>query len=151
MKGLWQLVVSALLGFCVGAALDETLHTIRNRQAKAKDRDSNEVFQRRVRCKSLADDFVTKATDDNTSLFLERIEFSPARHSCVGAFTRAMSGKRGTLYSYEAIDILTGETLYSGECAENDATSFIFCGNGRNMELIDKRDKTLEAALSSKE
>jgi hypothetical protein len=147
MNKLWQFVLVALLSLCVGAALDEALHVIRNRKSEARDRDSNELFQRRLRCKSEADVYARKSSEDNSTLMLEKVEFSPARRSCIGAFTRAISGKTGTLYSYEAIDILTGETLYSGDCAENDATSRIFCGNGRNMELIEKRDKTLEAAL----
>jgi len=148
MKKLWQMVLIALVGICVGAALDEAVHVVRNRQSQAIDRDSNELFQRRVRCKSLADDFVKKSSDESTNLLLERVEYSPARHSCIGAFTR-VHGRRGTLYSFEAIDILTGETLYSGECTrENDANSRFSCGNGRDVQLIEKRDETLESALS---
>jgi hypothetical protein len=97
----------ALLSLCVGAALDEALHMARNRKSEARDRDSNELFQRRLRCKSEADAYARRSSEDNSTFMLvEKVEFSPARHSCIGAFARAMSGRRGT--------------LYSGECAEND-------------------------------
>jgi hypothetical protein len=151
MKRLWPFVLVALISLCLGAALDEAMRTVRNRQSRARDRDGDEVFQQRVRCKSLADDFVKKSSDDSTTLFLERVEFSSARHSCIGAFMRVLAGKRGTVYSYEAIDILTGEALYSGTCVGNDANSRIFCGNGRDMELTGERNKTFADALSSKE
>ncbi len=157
MNKPWQFVLGALLSLCVGAALDEALHMARNRKSEARDRDSNELFQRRLRCKSEADAYARRSSEGNSTFMLvEKVEFSPARHSCIGAFARAMSGRRVTLYSYEAIDILTGETLYSGECAENDAASRIFCGNGRNVELTGITPKStlasrwLEFALGTK-
>src|SRR6266496_296725 len=147
MKPFWKFVLVLLVGLCVGGGLDETLHVLRDRKANAATQSSNEAFQRRLQCKHLADDYVQKNSDESTSVFLDRVEFSPARHSCIAAVTRAKSGNRITLYEYEAVDILTAETLFSGECNENDANSRIFCGNGRDVQLMDKRDKALEAAL----
>jgi len=80
---------------------------------------------------------------------LEKVEFSPARRSCVAAFTRITSGKRGDIWSYETIDILTGEALFSDDCLENDERSTIFCGNGRDVQLRARRDKALKEALSN--
>jgi hypothetical protein len=150
MKQSWKFTLVVLVGLSLGAGLDETLHIIRDRKAGTNP-VSDETFQQRLQCKRLADDYVQKNSDDNTSVFLERVEYSPARRSCIAAVTRAKSGNRITLYEFGAVDLLTAETLFSGECDENDANSRIFCGNGRNMQLIDKRDKTLEAALTSKD
>jgi hypothetical protein len=149
MRPFWKFVLVLLVGLCVGAGLDETLHVLRYRKANAATQVSNETFQRRLQCKHLADDYVTKNSDDHTSLLLDRVDFSPSRHSCIVALSRTSSGHGITLYGYETVDILSAETLFSGECNENDPNSRIFCGNGRDMQLMEKRDKTLEAALKS--
>lgn len=124
-KKRWGPILVALVGLCVGTGLDEALRLARNRNLKTRHQDISEAFQRRVRCREFANDFVKKSSDDNTALFLERIDFSPARDSCIAAVSRAISGKRGTLWSYETIDILTDETLLSGGC-NDDANSRIF-------------------------
>jgi hypothetical protein len=148
MKRFWQLLLVALLGISVGAAFDETLHTIRNRKAQDASRDGNELFQRRLRCKREADDFARKASESNSSLVPEKVEYSPSRHSCIASFTRITSGKRMELWSFETIDILTGESLFSDDCVENDPSNKRFCGNGRDMNLRKGRDDALEATLS---
>ena len=79
---------------------------------------------------------------------LEKVEFSPARRSCVGEFTRITAGKRAEVWSYETIDILTGEILFSGDCIQNDPNASTFCGKGRDMQLREDRDKVLNDALS---
>lgn len=149
MKPLWKFVLVSLVGLCIGAGLDETLHVLRYRKANAATQVSKESFQRLLQCKHLADDYVTKNTDDHTSLLLDRVDFSPARHSCIVALSRTSSGHGITLFGYETVDILSAETLFSGECNENDPNSRIFCGNGRDLQLMVKRDKTLEAASKS--
>lgn len=149
MKQFWKFVLVTLVGLCVGAGLDETLHVLRDRKARAETQSSDEAFKRRLQCKPLAEEYVTKNSDDHTSLSLDRVDFSPTRHSCIVALSRTSSGHGITLYGYETVDILTAETLFSGECNENDPTSRIFCGNGRDMQLIEKRDKTLESALKN--
>jgi len=159
MKKLWLFVIVALVGICVGAAIDEALHAARNRKSQAKDRDSNELFQHRLRCKAVADDYARANSDDSSTLFLERVDFSPSRHSCIASFTRWTTGKRKLqrcncfveIHDYEAVDLLSGETLSSGECVENDPDSTLFCGNGRDMRLDAERSKALESALVSKE
>src|SRR5437868_15496676 len=143
MKRLWHFALVALLGLCAGVALDEAWHAFR-------DRADAEVFQHRLRCRTLADAYTKNNSDEYTTLDLERIDFSPNRHSCVAAISRAMSDRRGNVwsYGYETVDIITGETLFSGSCIENNAQASTFCGNGRNMKLREKRDKELETALS---
>jgi hypothetical protein len=144
MRRLWPFALVALVGLCLGVALDEARHM-------ALNRNNVEVFQQRLRCKSVADDYVKKNSDDNSTLFLERVGFSPSRRSCVAAFTRWTTAKRGEIHDYETIDILSGETLFSDGCIENDPESTTFCGNGRDMQLWKERENVLETALSSKE
>jgi hypothetical protein len=148
MNKLWLLVLVAVVGIGAGFAIDEALHASRNRQSQAKERAGNELFQRRLRCKSEADDYAKKSSESNSELMVEKVEFSPARHSCVASFTRITSGKRLEIWSYETIDVLTGETLYSEQCIENDPNDKRFCGNGRDREITNGRDDALAAALS---
>jgi hypothetical protein len=150
MKRFWQFALVGLIGICVGAALDETLHTVRNRKSQAQEQVSKELFQRRLRCKSEADEYAKKQSDDTSSFVLEQVEYSPVRHSCVASFTRITTGKRLELWSYETIDILTGESLFSEECVENVPSDRRFCGNGRDMALRKGREDAL-ATTQSKE
>ena len=69
MKNLWPLVFVALVSLCVGAVLDEGLHVIRGSRSKVSNAKSTDVFQRRVRCKILADEYAKKSSDNNTTLF----------------------------------------------------------------------------------
>jgi hypothetical protein len=141
---LWQFLLIALAGLCIGAALDEGLHAIRNRSG-------DEVFQQRLHCRTFADAYVKKNSDANTSLILERVDFSPGRRSCVATISKAANWGRGTTWwSYETVDIVTGEMLFKGDCNGNDAKATSFCGNGQDMELMQKRDKALETALSQR-
>lgn len=145
----WKFTLVVLVSLSVGAGLDEALHVTRDRKARTANQVSNEAFRQRLECKRLADDYVQNNSDDHTRLLLDRVDFSPSRHSCIVALSRTSSGHGITLYGYDTVDILTAETLFSGECNENDPNSRIFCGNGRDMQLIERRDKTLEAALKS--
>ena len=136
------------VGIGTGIVVDEGLHTIRNQQSKPQKANEAELFQQRLRCKSEADAYAKASSQGNVSLVPEKIEFSPARHSCIVEFTRITAGKRSEIWSYETIDILTGESLYSGDCIENDPKASHFCGNGRDMSLRDGRDKALADAVS---
>jgi hypothetical protein len=151
MKQTWKFVVVVLFALCIGAGLDETLHVIRDQKTKVEDRSSHETFQQRLQCKSLADDYAKKNSENNSTLFLERVDFSPSRRSCVAAFTRWTTGKRGELHDYETIDIVSGETLFSAVCIENDPKATTFCGNGRDLRLDQERKKALEDALAKSE
>src|SRR5580700_6812145 len=104
-KKAWLFTLALLAGVCVGAGSDEAFHAVRNRRSKAGDQDSEEVFQRRLRCKTAADDYVRRSSDENSTLVLEKVDFGPARRSCVGSFTRITAGKRAEIWSYETIDI----------------------------------------------
>jgi hypothetical protein len=134
----------AVAGFMVGRSFPAHTTT----QSQAKERDGNELFQRRLRCKSEADDYAKKSSESNSGLMVEKVEFSPARHSCVASFTRITRGKL-EMWSYETIDILTGEMLYSEECIENDQNNKRFCGNGRDVDIRKGRDDALAAAVVS--
>lgn len=143
-KQLRQFVIIGLLGLVVGVTLDEGFHALR-----VRTKANTEAFQRRLRCKNLADNYLKESSDDNTTVLLDRDEFSPARNSCIAEVTRTEHGVRGgRLLMFDAVDILTGETLFTGLCNGNDANSATFCGNGRDMQLMERRDKVLEAALS---
>ena len=153
------MVLVAVVGVGLGAAIDETLHSVRNQKLAAGTLDSTELFQHRLRCKNIADDYIRANSDESSTLFLERVDFSLSRQSCIAAFTRLTTGKRKVqrcncfveVHDYETVDLLSGETLYGGECLENDPESSLFCGNGRDMRLSEERGKALDSALVSKE
>src|ERR1700730_78484 len=145
---LWLVATVALLGLCVGVALDEAAHMVLNRKSEARDRDNNELFQQRLRCRNEVDAYMRSTSDDgNGAPMLEVVEFSPPRHSCVAEFTRVLSGKGAEIWTYETVDILTGETLFRDLCLMRGGDSSNTCGSGMDMQLKANRDKALNAAL----
>ena len=136
MRRLWPFALVALVGLSVGAALDEVRHRVRGR-------NSDEVFQRRMRCRDLAEGYSKKQVGDRVNV-LDRVDYSPSRNSCIAAIS-AMEGWAAG-WHYETVDVITGETLFSGDC-KDDAKSTVFCGNGYDMQLREKRDQIFEAAL----
>lgn len=161
MNRMWPFALVGLVCLCVGVGLDEARHSLLKRRPDPKEKAKNteELFQYRLRCKGAADDYVNANSDENSTLFLERVDFSPSRHSCIAAFTRWTTGRRKLrrcnclieIHNYEAVDLLSGETLSSGTCFENDPDSSLFCGNGRDLQLGEERSKALESALTSQE
>jgi hypothetical protein len=159
MKSLWRFALVALLSLCIGAGLNEALHAVRNRRSKSKSPEGGELFQHRLRCKTVADDYIRANSDDSSALFLERVDYSPSRHSCIAALIRWTTGKRKVqtcncfveIHDYQTVDLLSGESLYSGECLENDPQSTLFCGGGRDMRLNEERGKALDSSLASNE
>jgi hypothetical protein len=119
-----------VLGIVIGAGGSETLHVIR-------DRYRTEFLEQRLRCKGLADAYVAKNSDEMTSIFLDRSDFSTRRNSCVAAVTRVSLQTT----HYEVVDILTSETLFFGKCSDREDSKSFWCGNGRNDKLMDERDK----------
>ena len=131
-----KIVSLLVIGAVVGVGGTETFHIIR-------DRHRRDFFEQRIRCKQLAEDYVKKNSDDYTTVFLDRTDFSVRRNSCVAATSTARRG----LWNYDVIDVATGDNLYGDYCQDDHPTSKTWCGNGRNISLGDKRDKAFDEAV----
>ena len=123
-------------GILVGAAVSEGFHLLRGRHQR-------ESFQRRVQCRNLAKIYAASNSDDNTSVLLDRVDFSSARNSCVVSLSEASF----SLWHYEVVDIVTGDRLYLGTCNGKDPTSADFCGGGRDVHLMEQRDEVFNRVV----
>lgn len=108
-----KITIMALIGgFVLGAAATEGYNVFR------RSHDS-QSFQQRVHCKAVADAYVKVNTDlrDNsetgTSVRLDKVDYSPARNSCVAAVETTTYFKGGFLVFQSVQDLLSGETLFS--------------------------------------
>ncbi|MCU1271128.1 MAG: hypothetical protein JWN74_2422 [Acidobacteriaceae bacterium] len=128
--------VFLVFGIFIGAASVEGFHI-------ARDNQKREFFEQRLRCKKLAQDYVKASSDDYTSMSLDRADFSKSRNSCLAA-TLESSGKDRQFVEYKVTDVITGEVLSSDFCDERDSHSQSFCGNGRDIKLLQKRDEQLD-------
>jgi hypothetical protein len=128
-----------MVGILSGAFTSEALHMVR-------DKHRHEVFDERLRCKSLADAYIKANSDEHSYLMLERVDFSPSRNSCI-ATSRGTNLQDGD-ERYFVVDVISGERLFNRGCS-GDETSKSYCGNGRNGALKDERDKTFERAVGS--
>lgn len=139
MKRTPEVALIAFIGLCAGAGLDEALHAFRQRNIA-------QSFQQRMRCRRLADEFAKKESSE-----IEQVDFSPSRNSCVASTLRGRAVQDGDLeWTYQTVDIVTGETLFIRSCYTADAKSPSFCGNGHEMEIISEQDKAFAKALSGK-
>lgn len=136
MRHISGIVLLLILGAIIGGGGVESFHRVRDRQR-------HEIFEQRLRCKQLADAYAKSNSDDSTTVFIERIDFSSRRNSCLAAVSTA----HRNLWNYDVVDVITGETVHSGMCFEDQKYGLQWCGNGRDMKLTDERDKAFDAAL----
>jgi len=123
-------------GILIGAASVQGFHAMRD------DRRA-ELFKQRLRCKSLAESYAKKNTSDFETVFIDRNDFSTSRNSCVASD----SSYTDSTARFDVVDVVTGEVLFSDSCVRKDATSSSFCGNGRDIKLLEQRDKEFDEAV----
>lgn len=112
---LLRRILLFILVFVIGAACGtlglETFH---------RSHDSSVLFERKLKCQSLARDFVKRRTSDFTHSSLQRADYSPARASCIAevndTFTRPDSAN--PLWSFNVFDVVTGEVLFATSCSD---------------------------------
>jgi len=100
-------------GIVLGAAATEGFNVYR------QSRDG-QIFQERVHCKAVADAYVkanstdvqANPTDPNfASVTLDKVDYSPARNSCVAELETAYYSLQTALEFLSVRDLLSGETL----------------------------------------
>lgn len=133
-----RITVVFVLGLLVGAVFVEGIQIIR-------DHNRREIFEQRLKCKNLAEDYVKANSDNYTSVFLDRADFSTSRNSCI-ASTNEYSGS-AQFTTYQVVDVVTGELLSTDFCDNHDSQSTSFCGNGRNMKLRRERDEAFDKVV----
>ena len=104
-------------GIVLGAATTEGFNVYRQSQDSYRRSHDDQSFQQRVHCKAVADAYVKKGTDlrDNsetgTSVTLDKVDYSPARNSCVAELETAYYSLQTALEFLSVRDLLSGETL----------------------------------------
>jgi hypothetical protein len=137
MKKLW---IAAAIGALLGASLTEVFHRV-------TDKRSRERFEMNLRCKRLADEFVSKASNDYRQVMLNEVHFSAARNACIASVDEASHvPSTATMWRYTVVDVASGETIFDGIC-NDDKESAMYCGDGRNMEIIRKRNGSFEETV----
>jgi hypothetical protein len=118
-------IMALIAGIVLGAAATEGFNIYR------QSHDSR-IFQERLRCKAVADAYVKENStdfkeDDSTAqswvtVTLDKVDYSPARNSCVAELETTYSSQRVALANFEDLsvrDLLSGETLFSSRCIKN--------------------------------
>jgi hypothetical protein len=131
-----KLRAAALLvsGLIIGAGSVEAFHSIHDRQ-------KHELFEQKLRCKTLGETYAKKASDEYTSVFLDRVDFSKTRNSCVASVLNTSAGR---FMTYQVVDVVTGDLLSTGSCDDKDSQSRSFCGKGKDISLIQERDAAFD-------
>jgi hypothetical protein len=118
-----------------------------------------ELFERRLACDKMADAYFSVKPNDGDAkptamTRIDRVDFSPARNSCIASVVGLSSSNGVTLLHYSVVDFITRETLFTGSCNVNDATDKTFCGNGdgkeKDIELRQQRDTAFRAAMQDR-
>ncbi len=119
-------IITLIAGIVLGAAATEGFNVYR------QSHDSR-IFQERAHCKAIADSYVKENTDlnDNNvmgrSVTLEKVDYSPARNSCVAELETVYFAPRVATEFESVEDLISGETLFSARCTEDCAAlKFVF-------------------------
>lgn len=118
-------VMALAVGIVFGAAVSQGFDIYRQSH-------NSQAFQERVRCKTIADDYVKRnadLTDGPTGkiVTLDKVDYSPARNSCVAEVEEITLFKGGSVGFESVRDLLSGETLFSMSMnKDSDALKLIF-------------------------
>jgi hypothetical protein len=145
-----------MIGFLVGGGAVQMFHTVRDQRDRTKHDErtkmDREIFKQRLTCKDLAEAYLKGKANESDNLVavvanLNRVDFSPARNSCIASTSGGRYYRNQTLLDYAVVDLMSHETLFEGSCNQTNTQASNFCGNGKDMELSAKRDKEFDAAM----
>ena len=111
-------IMALIAGIVLGAAGTEGFSVYR------QSHDSR-IFQERARCKVIADAYVKENSTnfkedpnppDGVTVTLDKVDYSPARNSCVAELERTDDLGRTMRESSSVQDLLSGESLFSESC-----------------------------------
>lgn len=115
-------IIALIAGIFLGAAATEGFNIYRHSQDSYRQSHDSRIFQERLHCKAAAVAYVKENTDlnDNSvtgrSVTLEKVDYSPARNSCVAELEEATYFRGGALVFESVRDLLSGENIVSNEC-----------------------------------
>jgi hypothetical protein len=111
-------IMALIAGIVLGAAAMESFNIYR------QSHDSR-IFQERAHCKAVADAYVKEKSPDlkedpfaksYITVTLDKVDYSPARNSCVAELDTAYWSPRGVLDIFNVRDLLSRETLFQARC-----------------------------------
>jgi hypothetical protein len=126
-------VIAAVM-FFAGLAVGGGGVEIYNRRTANK---SQQLFSQRIRCKQLADRYARQNPDEDVgTFFLQAVDYSTVSNSCIAYFKRletvnaTLQGRHGQYdyYTWQVVDLLTGNTIYEESCGDSDSNS---CWRGK--------------------
>jgi hypothetical protein len=121
-------VIAAVM-FFVGLAVGGSGVEIFTRRSANK---SQQLFSQRIRCKQLADRYAKQHSDEDVgTFFLQAVDYSTVSNSCVAYFKQlelvnaTLQGRYGQheYYTWQVVDLLTGNTIYEESCGDSDSNS----------------------------
>ena len=118
-------IMALMAGIVLGVAAIEGFNIYRQTHDTYRQTHDSQIFQERLRCKAVADAYVKENTvlNDNSvtgrSVTLDKVDYSPARNSCVAELEETTYFRGGALVYQSVRDLLSGETLFSVNCAKD--------------------------------
>ena len=112
-------IVALIAGIVIGAAATEGYNVYRQSQNSYRWLQASQIFEQRAHCKAVADAYVkensdlTENSETGTSVTLDKVDYSPARNSCVAELETVYIAPRVATEFVSVKDLLSGETLFS--------------------------------------
>ena len=128
------------IGVVIGAGLVQTIHSVGRHPKKT-------TFETRLCCKNLAAAYAKNPRDGGETV-IERVEFSPARNSCL-ASTFTLVGRHHEVEKFSVVDVVSEERIFEASCNSVDPKAKAFCGNGMDTTIRSQRDVGFQNALES--
>ena len=132
--------VLVLVGIFFGALLAAAYFSWRHGDTKTE-------FDSKVQCQDLARHYESENRQNNSAT-VEAVAYSAKRNSCIA---KVLTAHDGALEEddTEVIDLLTREVLW-GEFCFNEQAYEPWCGNGRNIKIMEEADKKFVEIVKSK-
>ena len=97
------------IGVVIGACLVQTIHSLRRHPKTV-------TFETRLCCKNLAAAYAKNPRDGGETV-IERVEFSPARNSCL-ASTFTLVGRHHEVEKFSVVDVVSEERIFEASAIQ---------------------------------
>ena len=130
-------IALVLSGSILGYGSSELVHY-------SNDKHSKQTFDRKLRCKILADEYTSDGSKGNTGVMtLDNVGYSAADNTCLASvvvydFIGSISQKR-----YEVVDLVSGKETYVGSCGTGAD-----CSSGKDIKLENQLDLEFHRAIA---
>jgi hypothetical protein len=126
---------SLIVGLLLGGGTVEYGH-------RSFDQHSKQAFEQKLRCKSLADQYIREHSDDPHGTALGQVDYSSSNNTCFATVTTYTRYGNAVWKGWELVDLVSGKVESMGTCSEA-----YDCADGRDLRYSQNMDIAFKNAI----